>query len=113
MSTNPPAVAPVDADALARELRGRVDGEVRFDDGSRAMYATDASNYRQVPIGVVIPRHVDDVLATVAVRQADDATLVIADGYSCREQIVQSTGRDVLHLAEVLARALPRKGAVP
>lgn len=65
MSTNPPAVAPVDADALARELRGRVDGEVRFDDGSRALYATDASNYRQVPIGVVIPRHVQDVLATV------------------------------------------------
>jgi hypothetical protein len=35
------------------------------------------------------------------------------DGYSCREQIVQSTGREVLHLAEVLARALPKKGASP
>ncbi len=30
-------------------------GEVRFDAGSRALYATDGSNYRQVPIGVVIP----------------------------------------------------------
>ena len=41
---------------LAAELRARDRGEVRFDDGSRALYATDASNYRQVPIGVVVPR---------------------------------------------------------
>ena len=51
------------AAALAADLRRRVDGEVRFDDGSRALYATDASNYRQVPIGVVVPRDVDDVVA--------------------------------------------------
>lgn len=38
---------------------------MRFDDGSRALYATDASNYRQVPIGVVIPRDLEDVLDTV------------------------------------------------
>ena len=41
-------------------------GEVRFDGGSRAAYSTDASNYRQVPIGVVVPRTIDDVVATVA-----------------------------------------------
>ena len=41
-------------------------GEVRFDRGSRALYATDASNYRQVPIGLVVPRDADDVIATVA-----------------------------------------------
>ena len=41
-------------------------GEVRFDDGSRALYATDGPNYRQVPIGVVIPRDSDDIIATVA-----------------------------------------------
>ncbi|NLT56321.1 MAG: FAD-binding protein [Actinomycetales bacterium] len=51
---------------LATALRGRIEGEVRFDDGSRAVYATDASNYRQVPIGVVLPRTLDDVVATVA-----------------------------------------------
>jgi FAD/FMN-containing dehydrogenase/Fe-S oxidoreductase len=55
----------VDAAALARKLRKSIKGEVRFDSGSRALYATDASNYRQVPIGVVIPRNVDDVAATV------------------------------------------------
>ena len=54
-----------EAKALEGELRKRIDGEVRFDDGSRALYATDASNYRQVPIGVVVPRTVEDVLITV------------------------------------------------
>jgi len=56
----------VDAKALEAELRKSVTGEVRFDDGSRALYATDGSNYRQVPIGVVVPKSVDDVVATVA-----------------------------------------------
>jgi FAD/FMN-containing dehydrogenase/Fe-S oxidoreductase len=52
---------------LEQALQQAVKGEVRFDDGSRALYSTDASNYRQVPIGVVIPREVDDVVAAVAV----------------------------------------------
>jgi FAD/FMN-containing dehydrogenase/Fe-S oxidoreductase len=50
---------------LARLLRARIDGEVRFDRGSRALYATDGSNYRQVPIGIVIPRHKEDVVTTM------------------------------------------------
>jgi FAD/FMN-containing dehydrogenase/Fe-S oxidoreductase len=55
----------VDAAALASALQRAIEGEVRFDDGARALYATDASNYRQVPIGVVIPKRADDVVATV------------------------------------------------
>ncbi len=51
--------------SLASELRHSIEGEVRFDEGSRALYATDGSNYRQVPIGVVIPRTVEDVLRTI------------------------------------------------
>ena len=46
--------ARVDADRLATELRQAIRGEVRFDRGSRALYATDGSNYRQAPIGVVL-----------------------------------------------------------
>ncbi|MCZ9346005.1 hypothetical protein NGM37_50620, partial [Streptomyces sp. TRM76130] len=49
----------IDGDALEAELRARVDGEVRFDAGTRAAYSTDASNYRQLPIGVVLPRTVE------------------------------------------------------
>src|SRR4051794_19952703 len=55
-----------EAGALAAELRATVRGEVRFDRGSRALYATDASNYRHVPIGVVLPRDAEDVVRTVA-----------------------------------------------
>jgi FAD/FMN-containing dehydrogenase/Fe-S oxidoreductase len=62
---------PVDSFAqaleLERELKREIRGEVRFDRGSRAMYATDGSNYRQVPIGLVIPRDADDIVAAVAV----------------------------------------------
>ena len=55
-----------DTSGLEAELRKGVIGEVRFDAGSRAMYAVDASNYRQVPIGVVVPRTKEDVVNTVA-----------------------------------------------
>ncbi|HET9183876.1 MAG TPA: FAD-linked oxidase C-terminal domain-containing protein [Candidatus Angelobacter sp.] len=51
---------------LEHELSRNVKGEVRFDAASRSLYATDLSIYRQVPIGVVIPRDADDVIAAVA-----------------------------------------------
>jgi hypothetical protein len=41
-----------------------------------------------------------------AVRQADADTLIVSDGFSCREQILQATGRKAVHLAEVMQRAL-------
>ena len=52
--------------SLESALKKTVRGEVRFDAGSRALYATDSSNYRQVPIGLVIPRDEADVAATIA-----------------------------------------------
>jgi FAD binding domain len=71
---------PVDSFARAADLRQalkqRVRGEVRFDRGSRALYASDASNYRQVPIGVVVPRDADDVVAAVAVCREHDAPIL-------------------------------------
>lgn len=54
------------ASALAGALQSSIKGEVRFDNGSRALYSTDASNYRQIPIGVVIPHDKQDVIRTVA-----------------------------------------------
>jgi FAD/FMN-containing dehydrogenase/Fe-S oxidoreductase len=50
---------------LEKELKRTVQGEVRFDRGSRALYATDGSNYRQIPIGLVVPRNDADVIAVV------------------------------------------------
>ena len=53
---------------------------MRFDVGSRALYATDGSNYRQVPIGVVIPRDVDDVVQTVAICRDRGAPILSRGG---------------------------------
>lgn len=73
-------ISPVHTAALADELRRTIGGEVRFDNGSRALYATDASNYRQVPIGVVIPKSIDDVIATVAACKRHGAPVVSRGG---------------------------------
>ncbi|KXK63929.1 dimethylmenaquinone methyltransferase [Micromonospora rosaria] len=70
----------VDVAALTADLRAEVDGEVRFDAGSRAAYSTDASNYRQVPIGVVVPRTVDAAVAAVAVCRRHGAPLTSRGG---------------------------------
>src|SRR5271155_2861280 len=70
----------VDAVGLAEKLCTRIRGDVRFDPGSRALYATDGSNYRQVPIGVVLPRDVDDVMATVALCREFGAPLLCRGG---------------------------------
>ena len=55
----------INVKGLEQHLRRRVTGEVRFDRGSLAMYANDSSNFRQVPIGVVVPKTLDDVVATM------------------------------------------------
>ena len=54
------------ASELEEELKRTLNGEVQFDRGSRALYATDGSNYRQIPIGLVMPRDDADVIAAVA-----------------------------------------------
>ena len=53
----------IDVAGLEQALREGTTGEVGFDAGWRAMYASDASNFRQVPIGVVVPSSLDDVVA--------------------------------------------------
>jgi len=84
--------AQVDAEGLAEALRAQIQGRVRgnvrdgvrdnvrFDRGTRALYATDGSNYRQVPIGVVFPRDAEDVLATVALCRQFGAPLLCRGG---------------------------------
>src|SRR5665213_2151893 len=65
---------------LVSDLRQAIRGDVRFDSGSRALYATDASNYRQVPIGVVIPRDAEDVVATIALCRQHGVPLLSRGG---------------------------------
>src|ERR1700687_3002504 len=75
-----PKTSRTDASGLAEALRLQVRGDVRFDNSSRALYATDGSNYRQVPIGVVLPRDADDVLAAISVCREFGAPLLCRGG---------------------------------
>jgi FAD/FMN-containing dehydrogenase/Fe-S oxidoreductase len=103
MQTLPPLplsshAKPVDtfpaAAELENELKQNIRGEVRFDRASRAMYATDGSNYRQVPIGLVIPRDDSDVVAAMAACERYDAPVLARGagtslaGQSCNVAVV-------------------------
>ncbi|MFW5951989.1 MAG: FAD-binding and (Fe-S)-binding domain-containing protein [Gemmatimonadota bacterium] len=70
----------IEAGNLERALRRTIRGEVRFDRASRGLYATDASSYRQVPIGVVIPRDVDDVREAVRLAREYGAPILARGG---------------------------------
>ncbi len=111
----------LDSDELARELRRHVAGEVRFGIGDRSLYATDASNYRQMPIGVVVPRTVDDVIAAVGVCRERDAPLLARGGGTslagqcCNTAVVLDMSkylRGVLELDPDARRALVEPGCV-
>lgn len=71
-----PAMPEIDSVALEHDLRAVVAGEVRFDAGERAIYATDSSNYRQVPLGVVLPRTRNDVIRAVEVCRRFDVPVL-------------------------------------
>jgi FAD/FMN-containing dehydrogenase/Fe-S oxidoreductase len=70
----------IDVAGLEAALQKSVAGEVRFDAGSKALYATDGSNYRQVPIGVVVPKSKEDVIETVAACHKFGAPLLSRGG---------------------------------
>ncbi|HET6830778.1 MAG TPA: FAD-linked oxidase C-terminal domain-containing protein [Solirubrobacterales bacterium] len=72
----PQGVGEVDRGALERDLADAVRGEVRFGAGDRAIYAHDSSNYRQPPIGVVIPDDPGDVVAAIEVCRRHRAPIV-------------------------------------
>src|SRR3954451_3074649 len=79
-SESPTAEIVVNIAAVERDLRNRIKGGVRFDRGDRGMYASDAGNYRMVPIGVVLPKDIDDVVQTVAVCRRHGAPIVARGG---------------------------------
>ncbi|HVX84888.1 MAG TPA: FAD-binding and (Fe-S)-binding domain-containing protein [Phycisphaerae bacterium] len=97
----------VDVAGLEARLSGEIEGEVRFDRGSRALYATDASNFRQVPIGVVIPRHAADVVRTVAACRDFGAPLFSRGGGTslagqcCNVAVVMDMSKYVNQVVEI------------
>jgi FAD/FMN-containing dehydrogenase len=65
---------------LESRLKSSIRGDVLFDLGSRALYAADASNYRQLPIGVILPRDASDVEAALAACRATGAAVLPRGG---------------------------------
>src|SRR5205814_10717338 len=107
--------ARVDAEALAEELKRRLRGEVRFDAGGRALYATDASNYRQTPIGVVLPLDEADLVEAVAVCRQFDAPIMARGGgtsiagQTCNIAVVTDCSKYMRRVLEIdAARRLGR-----
>lgn len=94
-------------EALAIDLQSAIRGEVRFDPGSRALYATDASNYRQTPIGVVIPADATDVVATVATCRRHSVPIVSRGGgtslagQTCNVAVVMDMSKRMHHILEL------------
>ena len=97
----------IDVERLAAALRERVRGEVRFGDGDRALYSTDASNYRQIPVGVVLPRDANDVVETVAVCRTFGAPIVSRGGATdlagatCNAAVVMDMSKYMNHVLEI------------
>ncbi|MGA6927078.1 MAG: FAD-binding oxidoreductase, partial [Desulfosarcina sp.] len=96
-----------DWSSLQKDLTREVDGEVRFDRGSRAMYSCDASNYRHIPIGVVIPRSTDAVVAAIAVCRRHNAPLfsrgggTALSGQTCNEAVVLDFSKYLNRILEI------------
>jgi len=111
-----------EAVALAAELRNDgLHGEVRFDRGSRALYATDYSIYRQVPIGVVVPKNAEDIVKTVAACRKHGAPVLgrgagtSPNGQCCNVAVVMDHSkymREIIELDPEKKRARVQPGVI-
>src|SRR5262245_10843566 len=70
----------LDVDALRRDLEGAIDGEVRFDALSRALYSTDASVYQIQPRGVVVPASREDLARIVDICRRHRCSITMRGG---------------------------------
>ena len=107
--------------SLERELRRVIEGEVRFDRGSAAIYSTDASNYRQIPIGAVIPRHEEDVARALQLARENGVPILARGGgtslagQTCNTALVLDFSKymnKVQHIDRNLGLAVVQPGVV-
>ena len=110
-----------DVAGLSAALRRNLRGEVRFDDGARALYATDGSSYRQVPLGVVLPLDADDVIAAIALCREFGAPLLCRGGGTslagqcCNVAVIVDTSKymaQILDLDPVRRVAIVQPGVI-
>ena len=82
--------------SLETDLRQGMDGEVRFSDGDRALYANDSSNYRHVPLGVVVPKSVEDIAKAVVICARHDVPILHRGGGTSLAGQTVSTGAVII-----------------
>ncbi len=93
--------------ALEAVLREALRGDVEFGAGTRAVYATDSSNYRQIPIGVVFPRDEADVVSTLTICARFDVPVLgrgggtSLAGQGCNEAVVVDFSRYMTAILEI------------
>ena len=85
-------------ETLARRLRSDTEGEVLFDTASRGRYATDASIYQIMPVGVLVPRTERDITTAIAAGAKDVPTICAKTRAgtscgSCRPEVAKLLGR--------------------
>ncbi len=118
MSPRPAKLGEAQRAALGAALAAALRGEVRFDNTARAVYATDSSNYRHVPLGVVFPVDHADVVAAARLAAESGAALLARGagtslaGQACNEAVVVDMSRHMSRIVEIdadrrLARAEP------
>ena len=66
--------------AFENKLAKRIEGEILFDKFSRGRYATDASFYQMMPVGVVVPKHIDDIEACISLSREEDISILPRGG---------------------------------
>ena len=95
------------ARALQADLERALGGSIDFSAQAKALYATDASNYRQVPIGVVFPRSRDEVVEAVRIAREYDAPIVARGGgtslagQGCNVALCIDFSRHLHHVIEI------------
>jgi len=105
--SSPAPHSSTDAAGLGEALRAQVRGEVRFDSSARALYATDGSNYRHVPIGVVLPHDADDVEAAIAACREFNAPLLCRGagtslaGQCCNVAVILDFSKYMANIVEI------------
>jgi FAD/FMN-containing dehydrogenase/Fe-S oxidoreductase len=92
---------------LEKLLKESLEGDVRFDAGAKALYSTDASNYRHIPIGVVLPKNADDVRRTVELCRKSGVPILSRGagtslaGQTCNTAVIMDFSKHMNHIFEI------------
>jgi FAD/FMN-containing dehydrogenase/Fe-S oxidoreductase len=90
---------------LERRLKAELSGDVQFDRFNRGRYATDASHYQIMPVGVVAPRTIEEAERAIGIAKAEGATVLARGGGT--SQAGQTVGDSlVVDCSKYLTRVL-------